>query len=204
MAFLSSLVVFRVVMSAQSDSPIRYGIGGSVNWLIGGAVSGVVGSLFFGGLLWTIDSDIVTETIPAIYGLDPSGTVGWIFHLSHGLVLGVVFGFLVTREPILGTLTADVETGFIAAIGPGVRFAGAGIVYGLAVWTVLPVFAQSILTAVRGGGDPGFPVAAFESLVGHLLYGLLLGALFSVFAETESEVKETDAPFEETSDSSQE
>lgn len=191
-------------MSARSDSPIRYGIGGSLNWLIGGAVSGVVGSLFFGALLWMVDSDIVTKAIPAIYGLDPSGAVGWIFHLLHGLVLGIVFGFLVTRKPIFGTLTADVETGFLAAIGPGVRLAATGVVFGLVVWTVLPVFAQSILTAVSGGGDPGFPVVAFESLVGHLLYGLLLGALFSVFVETAPEAKETDAPFEESTDSSQE
>lgn len=201
---LSSLVVFRVVMSAQSDSPISHGIGGSLNWLIGGAVSGVVGSLFFGALLWTTDSDIVTDTIPAIYGLDPSGTVGWMFHLLHGLVLGIVFGFLVTRKPVLGTLTADVETGFLAAIGPGVRFTATGVVFGLAVWTVLPVIAQTILTAVSGGGDPEFSMAALESLVGHLLYGLLLGALFSVFVETAPEAKETDAPFEESSDSSQE
>jgi hypothetical protein len=190
-------------MSAQSDSPIEHGIGGSLDWLIGGAVSGVVGSLFFGGLLWMIDSDIVTGAIPAIYGLDPGSTIGWTLHLLHGLVLGVVFGFLVTRKPVLGTLTADVETGFLAAAGPALRFAAVGVAYGIAVWTVLPVFAQSILTALSGGGDPGFPVAAFEILVGHLLYGLLLGALFSVFVETAPEAKETDAPFEETSDSSQ-
>jgi hypothetical protein len=190
-------------MSPQSDSPIEHGIGGSLNWLIGGAVGGIVGSLIFGGLLWVIDPNILIATVPAIYGLDPAATVGWGVHLLHGLVLGIVFGFLVTRDPILGTLTADVETGFIATVGPGLRFAVSGVVYGLAVWAVLPVIGLSLWISIGRVDNLEFPAATLESLIGHLLYGLLLGALFSVFVETVQEAEETEAPFEEASDSSQ-
>lgn len=187
-------------MSIQSKSPDEYGLGGDLNWLVGGAVGGIVGSLLFGGLLWVIDPNIVTETIPAIYGVSPVAPVGWVFHLIHGLVLGVVFGFLVTRPPIFGTLTADVETDFLDARGLSARLTAAGVVYGLAVWTALPVIALSIWVALGIVSNPEFPSTALVSLVGHLLYGFLLGALFSVFVRATPKAQRVDASFEETSD----
>ncbi|WP_049928015.1 hypothetical protein [Halopiger goleimassiliensis] len=188
-------------MSNETATPTGYGFGGSLNWLLGGAVGGLVGSAIFGALLWLVDPTIVTDDIPAIYGLEP-GTIGWGFHLLHGLVLGSIFGFLVTRGPVFGTLTADVETGFLARMGLGTRLALAGFVYGLAVWAVLPMIAQSLLLVLGGAGEPAFPVAAFESLLGHLLYGLLLGALFSLFVDvSRAEAEGGDAPFEEEHES---
>lgn len=186
-------------MSAQSDSLSEVGVGGSLNWLIGGAVGGIVGSLLFGVLLWFVDPEIVAGSIPAIYGIDPAGIVGWALHAVHGLVLGIVFGFVVTRELILGALAADVETEFLAAMGIELRLALAGLVYGLAIWAILPLVVLPIWLGVAGIDDPGFPVAAVETLVGHLAFGALLGALFSVFAETDSEVEQADDPFEEPS-----
>ncbi|TYL38858.1 hypothetical protein CV102_10135 [Natronococcus pandeyae] len=188
-------------MSTQSETASGYGFGGRLNWLFGGAIGGLAGSLLFGGLLWVVDPEIVIETIPAIYGFDPAQTVGWTFHLLHGLVLGVVFGFLVTRRPILGTITADTQIGFLARSGPLVRLALAGFVYGLAVWALLPVIAATVWAAVGGIADPGFPAMAFEGLVGHLLYGTLLGALFAVFVDIESDAERTDAPFDDADES---
>lgn len=187
-------------MSARTDSPAEHGIGTSLNWLIGGAVSGVVGSAAFGVLLWAIDPDIVTAGVPAIYGLDPASVVGWAFHLFHGLVLGIVFGFVVTRKPVLGTITADVETGFIASMGPGARLTLAGLVYGLAVWSILPLIVLPIWTTVGRIDAPAFPATPVESLVGHVIYGSLVGGLFSVFVEVAPEAEETEAPFEEASE----
>ncbi|AXR76546.1 hypothetical protein [Natrarchaeobaculum sulfurireducens] len=184
-------------MSNELATPTEYGFGGSLNWLIGGAVGGVVGSALFGLVLWLVDPAVVTDAIPAIYGLEP-GTIGWGFHLVHGLVLGIVFGVLVTRDVIFGTITAGVATDAIDELGLGTRLALAGMVYGLAVWAILPLIGQSIAFTV--GGDPSFPVAAFESLLGHLVYGLLLGALFSVFVEVAPEAEAADAPFEEDPD----
>ncbi|WP_440766182.1 hypothetical protein [Natronorubrum sp. DTA7] len=129
------------------------------------------------------------------------GTAGWAFHVAHGLILGSSFGLLVTRGPILGTITADVEIGFLAAMGPGLRLTLAGVVYGLAVWAVLPVIALTLFTTVGGAGDPGFPDMALETLVGHLLYDLLLGALFALIAEIKPEAEATDAPFDEADES---
>lgn len=183
-------------MSFQVGDPTAFGIGGTLNWLVGGAIGGVIGSLLFGAVLWFVDPTIITEAIPAIYGIEPAGTAGWLFHLGHGLVLGSVFGFLVTRDPIFGTLMADVETGFLAAMGPGMRLTLAGFVYGLAVWTILPVVVLPLWSTV-GFGNPGFPGPAAASLGGHLLYGLLLGALFALIVEIAPDAERVDAPFDE-------
>lgn len=50
------------------------------------------------------------NSIPEMYGLDGGGTTGWAFHLLHGIVLGVIFGYLVTRKFVLGVLTANIYT----------------------------------------------------------------------------------------------
>ena len=187
-------------MTTESASPTDYGLGGSTNWLLGGAIGGVVGSLLFGVLLWVVDPAIVTDTIPGIYGFDPDGaTLGWVFHLFHGLVLGLVFGFLISRELILGTITADTQFDVLEETGLTVRFVLAGFVYGLAVWALLPVIAGTVLISI-GGADPVFPAIAVETLVGHLLYGSLLGALFSVFVDTESSAEDVETPFDDASD----
>jgi hypothetical protein len=180
-------------MSTESASPTDYGLGGSTNWLLGGAIGGIVGSLLFGALLWVFEPTIVTDTVPGIYGVDSgSATIGWLFHLLHGLVLGVVFGAIVSREVILGTLTATTQFDVLEESGLAVRFVLAGAVYGLAIWAVLPVIGGQVLITV--GTDPGFPAIAAESLAGHLLYGALLGALFSVFVEAEPDAE---TPFDD-------
>lgn len=187
------------IMAEQARDTTTYGLGGQWGWLLGGAAGGAVGSLLFGIVLWLVDPTIVTESIPAIYGFDP-GTVGWGFHLFHGIVLGVIFGFLVSRDMVIGTLAADVETGFIAVMGLTARFMLAGMVYGLAVFAILPLLVLPIWIGISGASDPAFPGGSLEILVGHLVYGLLLGALFSVFVETGPKAAESDAPFEEASD----
>lgn len=186
-------------MGTQSESPAGYGFSGRLNWLVSGAIGGVVGALLFGGLLWVIDPAIVTETIPAIYGFDPARSISWAFHTFHGLVLGIVFGYLVTRESILGALTADTQIGVLRGTGPAVRLVLAGIVYGFVVWALLPVFVLTVVAPVGGMVDLGFSGIALEILVGHLIYGSLLGALFSVFVDISTESETNDASLEETS-----
>lgn len=183
-------------MTTATDSVAAYGYGGRFYWLVGGAGGGIFSTALFGGLLWLIDPTIITETIPAIYGLEP-GTVGWGFHLLHGLVLGIGFGLLISRPVVLGTITAAVETDALAALGPGARITMAGVVYGLAIWALLPVIAQTFWITVTGMSDTTFPTVAFESLIGHLLWGLVLGAVFSLFVEVTPAARDATAPFDE-------
>lgn len=183
-------------MSSQSNTATNRRIG-TTNWILGGAIGGIVGSLTFGLVLWVVDPAIITETVPAVYGIEPMGTAGWIFHLAHGLVLGVIFGFLVSRDFIRGALMTDADADFLAAMGPGARITIAGFVYGLTVWALLPLTLLPTWLVIGGVDASGFPVFAFESLVGHALYGLFLGLLFSLVVET-SAAEAVDSPFDDT------
>lgn len=183
-------------MDTQTRNAAEHGLGGRWNWLLGGALGGVVGSALFGVVLWMVDPHIVTEAIPAIYGFEP-GTVGWVFHLVHGLVLGVLFGLLVSRQIVLGTLAADVETEFLAAMSLGTRFVLAGIVYGLAIWAILPIVGLTVVGTITGA-EVEFPAIGTGTLLGHMLYGAILGALFSAFVNVAPRAAEAEAPFEET------
>lgn len=183
-------------MRSQTDTLTESGVGGRLNWLVGGALGGLIGAALFGGVLWTVDPTLVTESIPQIYGLEGGGPTGWVFHLSHGTVLGIIFAFLITREPVLGTLTADVTTPLLAKTSPSVRIIAAGLVYGLAIWVFLPGVILTMLVTFGDLADP-LPWASVFTLIGHLLYGMLLGALVSVFIDIELEATEADAPFEE-------
>jgi len=175
------------------------GVGGSLNWLVGGAVGGLVGAVIFGAVLWVVEPTTVTEAIPEMYGLDGGGVTGWAFHLLHGVVLGTIFGFVITREPLLGTLTADINTPFLDALSINARMIGAGFAYGLAVWVFGPGLIFLVLSTLGDVTNP-LPLGSVYNLLGHLLYGTLLGFLVSLFMDLETEAHESDAPFEETSE----
>lgn len=183
-------------MRSQTDTLAGRGVGGRFNWLIGGGVGGLVGALLFGALLWVVNPAIVRDAIPQLYGLENGGPTGWAFHLAHGIVFGVVFGFIITRSPVMGTLMADVETPVIDSMGANLRIVAAGLVYGLAVWVVFPGIVLTVVVAAGDSPDTR-PWGSVLNLAGHLVYGMLLGALVSLFTDIELDVREAEAPFEE-------
>lgn len=91
-----------------------------------------------------------------------SMAVGWIYHLFNSAVIGAIFGWL------FGNRAANygVETGW-------------GALYGVIWW----VLGALILMPVFLGMPPFAPLkmmmpVAMGSLVGHLVYGVILGLLF--------------------------
>lgn len=167
-------------MSAESDTITTYGMSGSVGWLVGGALGGAVGAAAFGLLLWLFDPGIVEATIPAAYGLEATGAAGWAIHIAHGIVLGLVFALLITREMALSVIRANVETDALATTGAVLRIVGAGLVFGLVLFTILPLLVLPVwASAIGGGAAADFPTAAAESLLGHLLFGVVLGIVFA-------------------------
>lgn len=150
-------------------------------WLVGGAVSGAIGAILFGVVLAVTAPEVLESGIPGFYGLTPSVTVGWIAHVLHGTVLGVLFAVLVTRSVIYGMLATPAETDVLAGIGGVGRLTLAGVVYGIALWAILPFVGVSLLGAVGLFQDPGFGGVAAEMFIGHVLFGGLVGALFAVF-----------------------
>ncbi|WP_312909457.1 hypothetical protein [Natronosalvus caseinilyticus] len=173
-------------MSANTDTTSGFGIGGHIGWPIGGAIGGAVGAAAFGLLVWLLNPDVIEATIPAAYGLEAAGTIGWAIQLAHGAVLGLIFAFVVTRQAVLGLLRADVETDAIARTGPTGRLVAAGLVFGFAVWAVLPMLILPVwLSAVGAGETTQFPALATSGLVGHLLFGTILGTVFALLVDVD-------------------
>jgi hypothetical protein len=90
--------------------------------------------------------------------------VGWIYHLFNSAVIGALFGW------ILGPRVGGAGSG-----------AGWGAGYGLLWWVLgglilmpillkMPPFAPIQMAMMRG--------VAFASLLGHLIYGVILGVAF--------------------------
>ena len=75
-------------MSEDTNTLTNAGVGGRLNWLLGGGLGGLIGAALFGVLLWLFDPSIVTEAIPAVYGFEADGTTGWTFHLANGMEIG--------------------------------------------------------------------------------------------------------------------
>lgn len=99
-----------------------------------------------------------------------SGAVGWIYHLFNSAVIGAIFGWLLGNRAV--------------STGSSLMWGG---LYGIAWWILgsqilmplalgMPPFASMMMPAMR--------MVAAGSLVGHIVYGLILGGLFPVFART--------------------
>lgn len=165
----------------ETETGTGFGIAGKAGWTIGGALGGALGAVAFGVLMWLFDPDVVAAAIPALYGFDPSTGLGMALHVFHGVLLGLLFGFVVTRPTVRAVVRTDVETDALAETGLALRVVAAGFVFGLALWAILPVIALPVWTGPIGPEAAGeFPAVAVESMVGHALFGLVLGLVFAV------------------------
>ncbi|ELZ45318.1 hypothetical protein C464_12560 [Halorubrum coriense DSM 10284] len=139
------------------------------NWKAGVA-GGLGGALVFGAMMSVLTPGVLEMAIPAMYGVGgPAGAVGWVIHMSHGAVIGVVFAGVANLRPGLGD-----------SIGSSL---GVGAGYGLLVWIALAVIAMPVwLSAVGFAGAPPLPNIGVESLVGHVVYGTVLGGVYAAVA----------------------
>lgn len=131
-----------------------------------GAVGGLLGGIAFGLIMqFVIPQPVLEMAIPAMYGVEgPALATGWAFHLFHAAVLGLVYVAAV-RLGGIGEYAASTGTGVVL-----------GAVYGVVVWVALAVIVMPIwLSAVGFPGAPPLPNVAPLSLVGHVVYGAVLG-----------------------------
>jgi uncharacterized membrane protein YagU involved in acid resistance len=141
----------------------------SGNWKAGVA-GGLAGGLVFGAMMSAMTPGVLQMAIPAMYGVaGPAGALGWAIHMSHGAVIGLGFAAVAGLRPDLGD-----STGASLGVGAG---------YGLLVWVALAVITMPIwLGAVGFPGAPPLPNVGVESLVGHVVYGAVLGGVYSAMA----------------------
>jgi hypothetical protein len=128
-----------------------------------GVLAGVAGGVVFGAMLTMQMTPVIEMAIPALYGLS-GGTAGWVIHVSHGAALGVAFAALAQA---IG----------VRDLG---RSTGLGVGYGVALWAVLAALVMPVwLQAVGFGGAPSVPNVSTQSLVGHAVYGAVVGVVYA-------------------------
>ena len=139
------------------------------NWRAGVA-SGIAGGLVMGALMIVMNVGVIAVAIPSLYTLAPpeNPLVGLVVHVSHGATLGVAFAGL---------------AGLLGADGVAKRV-GLGVGWGVVTWVgfaalVMPVW----LRAVGSPASPPFPNFAPPSLLWHVVYGLVLGGVYSIAAD---------------------
>jgi len=117
-----------------------------------GVAGGLLGGLVFGVMMQA------GGMLPVVAGLvgSESVAVGWLVHLAISAVIGALFGLL-----LAGRVRGAVGTGALL-----------GVAYGALWWVLGPLLVMPLAM-----GMPPFTVdaMALQSLLGHLVFGALLG-----------------------------
>jgi len=130
-----------------------------------GALAGLVGGLAFGALMAMMN---MLPMVGMLAGSE-SALVGFAIHMVISAVIGAIYGGLVS---LVGLTSAH-------AVLPGI---GIGVAYGFVWWILGPL----VLMPIMLGMGPQFASALTQmnlmSLMGHLMYGALLGGAFAMIS----------------------
>ncbi len=123
-----------------------------------GIVGGLAGGIVFGMLMQIMG---MIEMIAMLVGSE-TAAVGWVVHLAISAFIGASFALL------LGSRVTSLVSGLMMGAG-----------YGL-VWWVL----GALIAMPAQLGMPLFQIndVSLNSLMGHLIFGLILGAVVAVLA----------------------
>jgi uncharacterized membrane protein YagU involved in acid resistance len=140
-----------------------------------GIVSGLVGGVVFGIMMQIMNAptpeggQMPMMAMVAKVVRSDSMAVGWLYHLFNSAVIGAIFGWL------LGTRSQSFGAGL-----------GWGALYGFVWW----ILGGLILMPLLLGMPPFAPLqmapmrpVAMGSLVGHLIYGIILGGGFALLKQ---------------------
>ncbi len=139
--------------------------------LFSGALAGLAGGIVFGVMMQMMTvpapsgGEMPMMAMVAAVVRSDSIAVGWLYHLLNSAVIGALFALLLGSR--------------VGSYGEGAAW---GAVWGVVWWVLgalilmplllgMPVFAALRTAPMR-------PVA-FGSLVGHLVYGLILGLVYA-------------------------
>ncbi len=127
--------------------------------LFAGGFAGVIGGWAFGKWMAKVDF------FPLITGLvnSASSTVGMALHFLFAIIIGATFGLLFQRD--------------IRGYGSSL---GWGLGYGLLWWFLGPLTLLSLLQGVPLDWSYVHGANLFGSLIGHIVYGILVGLLYAV------------------------
>lgn len=144
-----------------------------VSWK-GGVLAGLAGSLVMGLLIAVMNPPTIEVAMASLYMLapPPNGVAGFTVHMAHGAVFGVVFAAVVSAPPVRENVRGLLPT------------VGLGVGYGVVIWVVAAALLMPLwLRAVGSPAQPPFPNFAVPSLLWHVAFGAVLGALFPFLDE---------------------
>lgn len=135
-----------------------------------GVISGLIAGVLFGIMMTIMTAPGPTgreapmmEMVARIVGSD-NLMIGWIYHLFNSAVIGGIFGWL---------------------LGNRIHHYGAGLGWGAAYGFIWWILGGLVLMPLFLGMDAFAPLmmepmrmVAIGSLIGHLLFGLILGGVF--------------------------
>jgi hypothetical protein len=135
-----------------------------------GIIAGLIAGLVFGIMMTVMHAPTpdggsmpMMAMVAKVVG-STSLAIGWLYHLFNSAIIGGLFGW------ILG--------GKIGGFGSGLAW-GAG--YGLLWWVLGGLILMPIFLGMPAFAPLQMPMmrpVAFGSLMGHLMFGLILGAAF--------------------------
>lgn len=133
----------------------------------GGALAGLVATVAMGLAISVVQLSTLRLAIAGLYGFEGNLAVGWLAHLVHGTLFGVIFAGLLA-DPGFYRVSDSVWKSIVAGTGYGLVLAvfGAGII--MPIWLGFAGFST----------PPSIPNVTIPLLVWHIIYGVVLGGLF--------------------------
>lgn len=138
----------------------------------GGAVAGFAAAIVMGVAISIVELDTLRLAIAGLYGFEGNLVAGWIAHLAHGTLFGLIFAGILS-DPSLHRID---DWAWKSAV--------AGVIYGL----VLAVLGAGIIMPMWQGvvGVPtqgSIPNVTTPTVLWHAIYGVVLGGLFPSLAD---------------------
>ena len=150
-----------------------------------GALSGLIAGVVFGVMMQMMTaptpdgSRMPMMAMVAMVVRSDSLIVGWVYHLFNSAVIGAIFGWLLGNR--------------IGGYGSGLLW---GALYGFAWW----ILGGLILMPIFLGMSPFAPLmmemmrpVAMGSLMGHIIFGLVLGISFLLLNRSRGEIPDAAA-----------
>jgi len=133
----------------------------------GGGIAGLVATIAMGVAISGMDLSTLQLAIAGLYGQSGNLITGWVAHLVHGSLFGLLFSLLLS-DPGLYRITDWYWKSALAGVVYGMMLAivGAGI--------IMPIW----LRVVGFSSPPAVPNVTLPLLAWHLVYGVVLGGVY--------------------------
>lgn len=139
----------------------------------GGALAGLLATVAMGVAITVTDLGVLRSSIAGLYGFEGSLLVGWVAHLAHGTVFGVVFA-AVLSDPGFHRIERWVWKTTVA-----------GAVYAVVLAVVGAGFVMPVWLGLVGAAGAEVPMVTAPSVAWHLVYGVVLGVVYPYAADVD-------------------